>query len=76
MFTSQNPQQQYTFSHIENLLQKKTARHSKYQAPSKIPSREVQRGGERHREREVSEEMSFNQTVEEPLAAIRTGVSQ
>lgn len=40
-----------------------------------IPLR-VQRRGEHSERGGLSEEMSFNHTVEEPLAAIRTGVSQ
>lgn len=42
------------------------------------PVNTLQRGtqGREHRETEWSAKMSFNQTIEEPLAAIRTGVSQ
>lgn len=54
---------------------KRRAPPSKYPSPCEFPA-ERYRGERAHRKREVSEKMSFNQTIEEPLAAIRTGVSQ
>lgn len=62
-------------SDIWKTLIKRSAPPSNYPSPREFPA-ERYRGEGAHRVRWVTQKISLNQTVEEPLSGIRTGVSQ